>query len=81
MPPRARALGLGRPAPGVSGELAHDHRGDEIDGERDPVLPVGERERVERWKEEEVEGEHAADGHRDRVSEPQSTATGSTANT
>ena len=57
----------GLPSPARS-ELADDDGGDEVDGKRDPVLSVRERERVERLEEEEVEGEHARDGDRDRVS-------------
>ena len=60
-------LGLGRPSPRSCGELADDDRRHEVDGERDPVLSVRERERIKRFEEEEVEGKHARDGDRDRV--------------
>ncbi len=52
-------LGLRSPATRAGSELADDDGGDEVDGKRDPVLSVGERERVERLEEEEVEGQHA----------------------
>ena len=39
---------------------------DDVDGEREPVAAIGERERVDRRKEEEVEREHARDGDRYR---------------
>ena len=66
-PPRAPAA---RPPPRAGAragrELADDDRGDEVDGERDPVLGVAQRERVRRRQEEPVEGQHARD--RDRRS-------------
>ena len=52
---------------------------DEVDGQREPVLAVAQRERVDRRQEEPVEGEHARQRHRDRVARPKTTATGSTA--
>ena len=48
-------------------ELADDDGGDEIDGQRNPVLRVPERECVVRRQEEEVEGEHRRDGDEHRV--------------
>ena len=70
---RRRACRVGRRdrAPPRNGsELADDHGGHEVDGQRDPVLRVRERERVQRREEEEVEREHARDRHGERVGEP-----------
>jgi hypothetical protein len=54
-------LGSRRPAPGTRGEATDHDRGREIDREREPVLAVGERERVPRRQKEPVEREHARD--------------------
>ncbi len=65
-------------APGARGERADADRDDEVDGERDPVLRLGEMERVGRRQEQPVEGEHADD--RDTTTanrSPQIAATGS----
>ena len=63
------ALGLGLAAARAGGEPADDDGSDEVDGERDPVLGVGEPEGVLRRQEEPVESEHARDGDRQRVGE------------
>ena len=60
-------LGLGGAAAGARGQLADHDRVSEVDGEREPVLAVGERERVHRLEEEQVEREHARDRDGDRV--------------
>src|SRR4030095_2088097 len=46
-------------------EVCNDHRDDQHDGERHEVLSVANRERVSRWNEEEIEGEHIDDGCND----------------
>ena len=63
-------LRLDRSAAGAGRELADDDRRARVDGEREPVLAVRQRERVDRRQEEEVEGEHAADRNRQREREP-----------
>ena len=55
---------LARPPARPRGQLADDDRDDDEHREREPVLRVGERERVHRLEEEPVEREHARD--RDR---------------
>ena len=57
---------LGSPAR-TGGELGDDDRDDEVDGERDPVLAVAQRKRVDRGQEEKVEDELARDRDGDRV--------------
>ena len=42
-------------------QIARDHRHDEEREERDPVLRIGNRQRAERWQEEEVEREGCGD--------------------
>ena len=61
-------VGLERAAPRGVGERARDDRGDEEDGERDPVLAVGDREPARRRDVEEVERERAR--HRRRDAQP-----------
>ncbi len=60
--------GRGAP-PGARRELADDDGGGEVDREREPVLAVRQRERVDRRQVEPVEGEHAR--HRDDERERQ----------
>ena len=62
----AALLGLLRAPASASRQPAHADRSDEVHGERDPVLGVGEAQRVRRWQEQPVEREHAHDRHRDR---------------
>ena len=56
---RGLQLDLGRLPPCVRRERAHAHGDDEVDGERDPVLRLGEMERMGWRQEEPVEGQHA----------------------
>ncbi len=63
-------LGLGRAAAHAGRKIADDDSGDEEDRERHPVLGIREGERVERWQEEEVEGQHARDRRGNGVREP-----------
>jgi hypothetical protein len=62
-------LGLGRTATDAGREVADGDRHDEVDRQRHPVRGVGQRERVERRQEEEVECEHAEDRGGDPVRE------------
>ena len=55
------------PALRAGGQPADADRSDEVDGEDDPVLGVGEPKRVGRRQEEPVEDEHADDGDRHGV--------------
>ena len=55
------------PALHAGGQPADADRSDEVDGEDDPVLGVGEPKRVHRRQEEPVEDEHADDGDRHGV--------------
>ena len=64
---RLRLLG---PPPRPARELADDDRGDDEDEQREPVLRVLDRERVERRDEEEVEREHAPERRRRSRSRP-----------
>ena len=59
-------LGIRRPPPRPARQLADDERRHGVHGQRKPVRRVAQRERVRRRQEEEVEGEHARDGHRQR---------------
>ena len=74
-------LGVGRPLPGSRGEPARDDGDDEVEDEREPVLALAEVERVRRWQEEPVEGEHARDGDGQCVREAPTDRDGSTAKT
>jgi len=60
--------GLVAPPASPGGQMADDDRRRQVDGEREPVAPVRQRERVDRRQEEEVEREHARDrdGHGER---------------
>ncbi len=60
-------LSLGPLSSGPRGQGADDDRRHHVDEQREPVAAVGERERVHRRQEEEVEREHARDRHQDRV--------------
>ena len=62
--------GLARQPPRARCELTDDDADRQVDGERDPVLGLAERERVHRRQEEEVERQHRGDGDRNRVGEP-----------
>ena len=62
--------GLAGPPAGSVGEHA-DHDGDrQVRGQREPVRPVRERERVLGRQVEPVEREHARDRHRNGVAQP-----------
>ena len=73
-------LRLGRAPARARRELARDDRRDQVHGERRPVACVGERQRVHRRQEEEVERQHRRDGDGDRVARRRrATAAASTA--
>jgi hypothetical protein len=69
-------------APASTGsEAADDDRGGQVDGEREPVAAVGERERVERRQKEEVKASMLAIATGTAYAIPKKTATGRTAKT
>ena len=62
--------GLGRLTARPGRQRSDDNGRSQVDGEREPVGTVGEREGVNRGQEEEVEREHARDGDGDRPRSP-----------
>jgi len=67
----ATLLGLPCALPSAHREVAGDDPDKEVDGEREPVFPVGKAEGVERRQEEEVEERRARQGDRDRIRTPE----------
>ena len=61
---------VGRAPTRACGELADDDGGDDIDGEREPVRRVAQRECVLRREEEKIECEHRGDRYADRERHP-----------